>query len=73
MERQLKTKLKELMLRLFTVPAAPSHRSSDRFAAALLVDTRGVGLAGSHFIFEHPENPLVIPVPYHSRDLREGT
>ena len=28
---------------------------------------------GSHFIFEHPENPLVIPVPNHSRDLREGT
>ena len=28
---------------------------------------------GSHFIFEHSENPLVVPVPYHARDLREGT
>ena len=28
---------------------------------------------GSHFIFTHPDNPLVIPVPDHNRDLKQGT
>jgi len=28
---------------------------------------------GSHFIFEHPQNPLVIPVPNHPGDLTQGT
>ena len=30
-------------------------------------------ITGSHFIFSHPDKAIVIPVPNHSRDLRQGT
>ena len=30
-------------------------------------------ITGSHFIFTHPDNPWVIPVPNHNRDLKQGT
>ena len=41
-----------------------------------LLQAHGWGVAritGSHYIFSHPEKAIVIPVPNHSRDLRQGT